>query len=112
MRDRLRQRPGGTGRPLTGSDSTDRGTAGSKIHLITDRNGLPPSLGISGVSTPGGLGLEPLVRGCAGSGRSLPARRHPVPGAASDHREHPPEGNERRGPAVDGKPGTPGPTGR
>jgi len=33
---------------LTGPNPTDRGKSGSKIHLITDRNGLPLPLGISG----------------------------------------------------------------
>ncbi|MFE8971804.1 transposase, partial [Streptomyces albogriseolus] len=32
-------------RLLTGPNPTDRGKAGSKIHLITDRNGVPLSLG-------------------------------------------------------------------
>lgn len=38
------------GGPLTGPNPTDRGKNGSKIHLITDRNGLPLSLGISGAN--------------------------------------------------------------
>lgn len=35
---------------LTGPNPTDRGKLGSKIHLITDRNGLPLSLGVSGAN--------------------------------------------------------------
>ncbi|MFE6456622.1 IS5 family transposase [Streptomyces cinereoruber] len=49
--------------PLTGLNPTDRGKLGSKVHLITDRNGLPLSLGISGANMHDSLGLEPLVRG-------------------------------------------------
>ncbi|WP_369779871.1 IS5 family transposase [Streptomyces sp. R33] len=45
---RLRQSEGCKRGPLTGPNPTDRGKPGSKIHLITDRNGLPLSLGISG----------------------------------------------------------------
>ncbi|MEU3854021.1 IS5 family transposase [Streptomyces sp. NPDC029554] len=49
--------------PLTGPNPTDRGKLGSKIHLITDRNGVPLSLGISGANMRDSLGLKPLVRG-------------------------------------------------
>jgi hypothetical protein len=45
---RLGQRAGGKRGPLTGPNPTDRGKSESKVHLITDRNGLPLSLGISG----------------------------------------------------------------
>lgn len=48
---------------MTGPNPTDRGKLGSKIHLITDRNGLPLSLGVSGANMHDSLGLEPLVRG-------------------------------------------------
>ncbi|GHE74669.1 hypothetical protein GCM10018771_65900 [Streptomyces cellulosae] len=41
VRDRFGQRPGGKRGPLTGPNPTDRGKSGSKIHLITDRNGVP-----------------------------------------------------------------------
>jgi hypothetical protein len=50
VRDRLRQRAGSNRGLLTGPSPTDRGKSGSKIHLITDRNGLPLSLGISGAN--------------------------------------------------------------
>jgi hypothetical protein len=50
VRDRLRQRAGSKRGPLTGPNPTDRGKSGSKIYLITDRNGLPLSLGISGAN--------------------------------------------------------------
>ncbi|WLQ45568.1 IS5 family transposase [Streptomyces laculatispora] len=51
------------GGPLTGPNPTGRGKLGSKIHLLTDRNGLPLSLGISGANMHDSQGLEPLVRG-------------------------------------------------
>lgn len=63
MRDRLGQRAGHKRGPLTGPNPTDRGKNGSKIHLITDRNGLPLSLGISGANLHDSQALKPLVRG-------------------------------------------------
>lgn len=63
VRDRLRQHPGGKRGLLTGPNPTDRGKSGSKVHLITDRNGVPLSLGISGANMHDSLGLEALVRG-------------------------------------------------
>ncbi|GGW76921.1 hypothetical protein GCM10010320_68700 [Streptomyces caelestis] len=91
MRDRLRQRPGGKKGPLTGPNPTDRGKPGSKIHLITDRNGVPLSLGISGANTHDSLGLQPLVRGIPpirsrrGPRRRRPAKLHADKGYDYDH---------------------------
>ncbi|MGI5517929.1 transposase [Streptomyces sp. CA-106131] len=48
---------------LTGPNPTDCGKLGSKVNLITDRNGLPLSLGISSANLHDSQGLEPLVRG-------------------------------------------------
>ncbi|SED32871.1 hypothetical protein SAMN05428945_4573 [Streptomyces sp. 2224.1] len=50
-------------RPLTGPNPTDRGKPGSRIRLVTDRNGLPLSLGISGTALHDSQALEPLIRG-------------------------------------------------
>ncbi|GGW13226.1 hypothetical protein GCM10018980_71300 [Streptomyces capoamus] len=47
--------------PLTGPNPTDRGKSGSKIHLITDQNGLPLSLGISAANTHHSLSVLRLV---------------------------------------------------
>ncbi|WP_435880648.1 hypothetical protein [Streptomyces zaomyceticus] len=62
-----------------GFPRSPRGKLGSKIHLITDRNGRPLSLGTSGANTHDGLGLEPLVRGippsAAVAARAAEARR-------------------------------------
>ncbi|MFC9589360.1 IS5 family transposase [Streptomyces sp. NPDC056944] len=56
---------------------TDRGKLGSKIHLITDRNGPPLSLGTSAANMHDSLGLEPLVRGIPPiHSRRGPRRRH------------------------------------
>lgn len=89
-----RSTPSASGRqkgPLTGPNPTDRGKPGSKIHLITDRNGLPLSLGISGANTHDSLGLKPLVRGIPpvrsrrGPRRRRPAKLHADKGYDYDH---------------------------
>lgn len=91
MRDRFGQRPGGKRGPLTGPNPTDRGKSGSKIHLITDRNGVPLSLGISGANMHDSLGLQPLVRGIPpirsrrGPRRRRPAKLHADKGYDYDH---------------------------
>ncbi|WP_458078961.1 IS5 family transposase [Streptomyces sp. EMB26] len=77
--------------PLTGPNPTDRGKSGSKIHLTTDRNGLPLSLGISGASMHDSLGLQPLVRGIPpirsrrGPRRRYPGKLHADKGYDYDH---------------------------
>jgi transposase len=56
----------------------DRGKYGSKIHLITERTGLPLSVGISGANMHDSQGLEPLVRGIPPiRSRRGPRRRRP-----------------------------------
>ncbi|WP_419249248.1 IS5 family transposase [Streptomyces luteogriseus] len=47
---------------LTGPNPVDRGKYGSKIHLVTERTGLPLSVGISGANTHDSQALIPLVR--------------------------------------------------
>ncbi|MFF2570983.1 IS5 family transposase [Streptomyces sp. NPDC058084] len=77
--------------PLTGPNPTDRGKLGSKIHLVTDRNGLPLSLGISGANMHDSRGLIPLVRGIPpirssrGPRRRRPAKLHADKGYDYDH---------------------------
>src|SRR5919199_585785 len=91
VRHRLRQPQGRKRGPLTGPNPTDRGKNGSKIHLITDRNGLPLSLGISGANMHDSLGLKPLVRGIPlirsrrGPRRPRPAKLHADKGYDYDH---------------------------
>ncbi|WP_199885627.1 IS5 family transposase [Streptomyces sp. CB00455] len=48
---------------LTGPNPVDRGKFGSKIHLITERTGLPLAVGISGANLHDSQALQPLVRG-------------------------------------------------
>ncbi|MFD8992565.1 IS5 family transposase [Streptomyces goshikiensis] len=74
-----------------GTESDRRGKMGSKIHLITDRNGLPLSLGISGANMHDSQGLEPLVRGIPpirsrrGPRRRRPGKLHADKGYDYDH---------------------------
>ncbi|MFF8296207.1 MULTISPECIES: IS5 family transposase [Streptomyces] len=64
---------------LTGPNPVDRGKFGSKIHLITDRTGLPLSVGISGANLHDSQALEPLVRGIPPiRSRRGPRRRRPA----------------------------------
>ncbi|MFF7173006.1 IS5 family transposase [Streptomyces pseudovenezuelae] len=66
-------------RDLTGPNPVDRGKYGSKIHLITERTGLPISVGISGANLHDSQALEPLVRGIPPIRSRLgPRRRRPA----------------------------------
>lgn len=77
--------------PLAGPTQTARGKLGSKIRLITDCNGLPLSLGVSGANMHDSLGLKPLVRGippirsCRGPRRRRPVKLHADKGYDCDH---------------------------
>nr|WP_234533595.1 IS5 family transposase [Streptomyces shenzhenensis] len=76
---------------LTGPNPVDRGKKGSKIHLTTERSGLPLSIGISAANTHDSQGLEPLVRGIPpirsrrGPRRRRPAKLHGDKGYDYDH---------------------------
>ncbi|GGW17645.1 hypothetical protein GCM10010264_74070 [Streptomyces globisporus] len=63
MRDRLGEHAGPEKGDLTGPNPVDRGKCGSKIHLITERSGLPISVGISGANLHDSQALIPLVKG-------------------------------------------------
>ncbi len=64
--------------PLTGPNPTDRGKNGSKIHLVTDRSGLPVAVGISAANTHDSLALRPLVASIPPvRSRRGPRRRRP-----------------------------------
>ncbi|MFY7064669.1 IS5 family transposase [Nocardiopsis changdeensis] len=66
------------GGDLTGPNPVDRGKKGSKIHLITDRQGLPLSMAISGANTHDSQALQPLVAGIPPiRSRRGPRRRRP-----------------------------------
>ncbi|WP_446692668.1 IS5 family transposase [Saccharothrix mutabilis] len=56
----VRAKKGGS---LTGPSAVDRGKTGSKIHVLTDRAGLPLVTGVSGAHTHDSQGLKPLVMG-------------------------------------------------
>ncbi|MGI8329824.1 IS5 family transposase, partial [Actinomadura scrupuli] len=75
----------------TGPNPVDRGTFGSKIHLIVDRAGLPLSVGISAANTHDSQALEPLVRGIPpirsprGPRRRRPGKLHADKGYDYNH---------------------------
>jgi transposase len=46
---------------LTGPNPVDRSKPGSKIHVLSDRAGLPLSLGVSAANTHDSQALKPLV---------------------------------------------------
>ncbi|MFE9245116.1 IS5 family transposase [Nocardiopsis sp. NPDC006938] len=50
------------GGDLTGPNPVDRGKKGAKIHLITDRTGLPISMAISGANLHDSRAPQPLIR--------------------------------------------------
>jgi transposase len=63
---------------LTGPNPTDRGKAGSKLHLLTDAAGLPLAVAVSAANTHDMNGLKPLVRAIpAVRSRRGPRRRRP-----------------------------------
>ncbi|MFF9706459.1 IS5 family transposase [Streptomyces griseofuscus] len=63
---------------LTGPNPVDRGKYGSKIHLITERTGLPLSVDISGADVHDSQALIPLVKGIPPiRSRRGPRRRKP-----------------------------------
>ncbi|RPK65517.1 Transposase DDE domain protein [Streptomyces sp. ADI95-17] len=79
MRDRLGEHAGPEKGDLTGPNPVDRGKYGSKIHLITERTGLPLSVGISGANVHDSQALIPLVKGTPPiRSRRGPRRRKPA----------------------------------
>jgi transposase len=78
LRDRLGEHAGPEKGELTGPNPVDRGKYGSKIHLITERSGLPLSVGISGANLHDSQALVPLVKGIPPvRSRRGPRRRKP-----------------------------------
>ena len=79
MRDRFGQCAGRQRGDLTGPNPVDRGKNGSKIHLITERGGLPISVGISAANIHDSQALVPLVQGIPPiRSRRGPRRRRPA----------------------------------
>ncbi|GHD36369.1 IS5 family transposase [Streptomyces galbus] len=81
-----------TGRGVRSAPSAfGRQKGAAKIHLITDRNGLQLSLGISAANMHDSLGLQPLVRGIPpirtrrGPRHRRPAKPHGDIGYDYDH---------------------------
>ena len=63
---------------MTGPSPVDRGKPGSKIHVLSDRGGIPLSLALSAASTNDAFALPPLVRAIpAVRSRRGPRRRKP-----------------------------------
>jgi IS5 family transposase len=63
---------------MTGPNPVDRGKTGSKIHVLSDRAGLPLSVAISAANTNDAAALKPLVLAVpAIKSRRGPRRRKP-----------------------------------
>lgn len=63
---------------MTGPSPVDRAKPGSKIHVLSDRGGVPLSVAVSAANTPDGVALKPLVLGIpAIRSRRGPRRRKP-----------------------------------
>ena len=56
----------------------DRGKPGSKIHVLSDRAGLPLSLALSAANTNDAFALKPLIRAVAEWGAARGARTAPT----------------------------------
>lgn len=91
MRDRLGQHAGPEKGDLTGANPVDRGKYGSKVHLITDRAGLPLAVAISAANLHDSQAVIPLVKGIAptrsrrGRRRRKPDKLHADKGYDYDH---------------------------
>ena len=75
---RRRVRAGEKGGDLTGPSPVDRGKPGSKIHAVSDRNGIPLAVGVSAANIHDSVCLESLVQAIpAVKSRRGPRRRRP-----------------------------------
>ena len=64
---------------MTGPSPVDRGKTGSKIHVLSDRTGLPLSVAVSAANTNDAAALKPLVMAVpAIRSRHGPRRRKPA----------------------------------
>ncbi|MET9762617.1 IS5 family transposase [Streptomyces sp. NPDC006372] len=67
------------GARLTGPNPVDRGKKGSKLHVLSEAQGIPLAVAVSGANTHDSLALKPLIRGIpAVRSRRGPRRRRPV----------------------------------
>ncbi|MFF3326414.1 IS5 family transposase [Streptomyces sp. NPDC002889] len=72
----VRAKKGGS---LTGPNPVDRGKKGSKLHVLSDAQGIPLAVAVSGANMDDSLALKPLIRGIpAVRSRRGPRRRRPV----------------------------------
>jgi transposase len=63
---------------MTGPNPVDRGKSGSKIHVLSDRAGVPLSVAVSAANTNDSYALKPLVMAIpAIKSRRGPRRRKP-----------------------------------
>ncbi|WP_405378942.1 MULTISPECIES: IS5 family transposase [Streptomyces] len=67
------------GGELTGASPVDRGKPGSKMHILSDTNGLPVVVAVSGGNVHDSQGLKPLLAGLQ-SRHDLERGRHYRPG--------------------------------
>jgi transposase len=73
------------GGPLTGPNPTDRGKAGTKRHVVVDRQGIPLAVKVTAANDHDGPTFEPLldsvppVRGRLGRPRRRPEKVHAEP---------------------------------
>ncbi len=64
---------------MTGPNPVDRGKTGSKIHVLSDRTGLPLSVAVSAANTNDAYALKPLVMAIpAIKSQRCPRRRKPT----------------------------------
>ncbi|WSW29904.1 IS5 family transposase [Streptomyces sp. NBC_01003] len=64
---------------LTGPNPVDRGKKGSKLHVLSDAQGIPLAVAVSGANMHDSLALKPLIRGIpAVRSRRGPHWRRPV----------------------------------
>jgi transposase len=64
---------------MTGPNPVDRGKSGSKIHVLSDRVGLPLSVAVSAANTNDSFALKPLILAIpAIKSRRGPRRRKPA----------------------------------
>ncbi|MFI2474552.1 IS5 family transposase [Nocardia xishanensis] len=64
---------------MTGPSPVDRGKSGSKLHVLSDRSGIPLAVGVSAANTNDADALRPLVRAIPPiRSRRGPRRRRPT----------------------------------
>ena len=64
---------------MTGPNPVDRGKSGSKIHVLSDRAGIPLSVAVSAANTNDSSALKPLIMAIpAIKSRRGPRRRKPA----------------------------------